>query len=121
MDDDPTTTDPNHYRVLWENPRVRVLEYSDSPGESTHTHRHPDSVMVTLTGFDRRLTVGPTVRDVSLPPFLATWLPAQAHRGENVGSTETKVIFIELKESSGQPTIDGAAPIGPVGEFDADR
>ena len=32
MDDDPTTTDPNHYRVLWENPRVRVLEYSDMPG-----------------------------------------------------------------------------------------
>ncbi len=121
MDDDPITTDPNHYRVLWENPRVRVLEYSDMPGEATHPHRHPDSVMVTLTGFDRRLTVGEAVRDVSLPPFLAAWLPAQEHHGENVGTTETRVIFIELKEPTGQPTVDGDPPLGPVGPVTTDR
>ena len=28
----------------------------------------------------------------------AAWLPAQTHVGENVGTTETHVIFVELKD-----------------------
>ncbi len=31
--DDPTVTDPDLYRVIFENDRVRVLEYRDGPGE----------------------------------------------------------------------------------------
>jgi hypothetical protein len=42
---DPIVTDPEHYRVIFENERVRVLEYTDVPGDSTHVHEHPDSVM----------------------------------------------------------------------------
>jgi hypothetical protein len=29
---DPTTTDPDKYKVIFENERVRVLEYRDTPG-----------------------------------------------------------------------------------------
>ncbi|UMG93850.1 hypothetical protein [Nocardioides sp. TF02-7] len=29
---DPVVTNPEHYRVLFENERVRVLEYVDEPG-----------------------------------------------------------------------------------------
>ncbi len=28
---DPVATDPDHYKVIFENDRVRVLEYTDSP------------------------------------------------------------------------------------------
>jgi len=52
---DPTQTDPDEYKVVFENDRVRVLEYRDEPGQWTSPHEHPDSVMVTLSGFDRRL------------------------------------------------------------------
>lgn len=67
VDDDPTTTNPDHYRVLWENELVRVLEYTDTPGVQTTPHCHPNSVMVTLSSFDRRLTSGDRELDVSLP------------------------------------------------------
>jgi beta-alanine degradation protein BauB len=58
--------------VVFENDAVRVLEYRDTPGDRTHPHAHPDSVMVTLTGFRRRLVVGEQHRDVRpfTPPLL---------------------------------------------------
>jgi quercetin dioxygenase-like cupin family protein len=112
MSDDPTETNPDHYKVVFENERVRVLEYNDAPGDRTTPHSHPDSVMVTLSDFDRKLTVGEQSRDVSLRAGLANWLPAQAHMGENVGSTPTHVIFVELKEPGPTPS-SGESVLGP--------
>lgn len=99
MTDDPTRTDPDKYKVIFENDRVRVLEYRDEPGQSTSPHRHPDSVMYTLSSFDRKL-VGEDGqgREVTLEPGEVRWLDAQVHSGENVGSTPTHVLFVELKD-----------------------
>ena len=96
-DDDPVTTNPEHYRVVFENDLVRVLDYLDEPGESTTPHVHPNSVMVTMTEFQRRLTTGGGERDVALPAGRVLWLPAQRHAGENIGSTPTHTILVELK------------------------
>lgn len=97
MEQDPTTTDPHLYQVVFENERVRVLEYRDHPGDETHRHHHGDSVMVTLSAFKREITVDDTVRPVELPAHHVQWVPAQEHVGHNVGTTETHVLFIELK------------------------
>jgi hypothetical protein len=107
---DPVETDPELYKTIFENDRVRVLEYRDRPGDSTHPHRHPDSVMVTLSGFRRRVHAGDQEVVVDLPAFQARWVGAQAHTGENVGTTETHSIFVELKEPS-PSTSDGK--LGP--------
>ncbi|HEX6871986.1 MAG TPA: cytoplasmic protein [Micromonosporaceae bacterium] len=97
MSQDPAETNPDLYKIVFENDRVRVLEYRDQPGERTTPHRHPDSVMVTLSGFERRLTVGDQVVEVRKSAHEVGWLPAQTHVGENIGSTGTHVIFVELK------------------------
>ena len=96
---DPTSTDPDKYKVIFENDRVRVLEYRDEPGQATRPHEHPDSVMYTLSSFDRRL-VGEdgAARDVRLAAGEVRWLDAQAHSGQNIGQTATHVLFVELKE-----------------------
>jgi len=97
---DPTTTDPDKYKVILENDRVRVLEYRDEPGQKTSPHEHPDSLMYTLSSFQRRLIGGSgESRDVALEPGEVRWLDAQTHSGENIGSTPTHVLFVELKES----------------------
>ena len=109
---DPTVTDPDKYRVVFENDRVRVLEYRDEPGAQTRPHEHPDSVMVTLSGFDRRLVAADgEARDVTLEPGQVRWLDAQTHSGENTGETPTHVVFIELKEAG---PARGDASLGPV-------
>jgi quercetin dioxygenase-like cupin family protein len=100
MNLDPVETNPDHYRVVFENDRVRVLEYTDRPGERTSPHVHPDSVMHTLSSFRRRLHSSDAHRDVEMPAGLTGWLPAQQHAGENIGDTPTHVLFVELKEGS---------------------
>ncbi len=42
--DDAVKTDPDKYKVVLENERVRVLEYRDKPGQKTKMHTHPDFV-----------------------------------------------------------------------------
>jgi quercetin dioxygenase-like cupin family protein len=109
--DDPTRTDPDKYKVIFENERVRVLEYRDEPGQATSPHRHPDSVMYTLSSFERKLVDGDGgSREVTLEAGEVRWLDAQVHSGENVGSTPTHVLFVELKDA-GQTSDD--APLGP--------
>ena len=108
---DPVATNPQHYRVLFENERVRVLEYTDLPGDRTTEHEHPDSVMVTLSSFRRRLHAGDASRDVEIATGFAGWLPAQRHSGENIGASRTHAVFVELK--GGGPTGPVAAGLGP--------
>jgi len=113
MSHDPTVTDPSLYKVIFENDRVRVLEYRDQPGDRTHTHRHPDSVMVTLSAFLRLVTAGDRSVDVELPAGEARWLGAQEHSGENTGDSVSHAIFIELKEPGPAPVPTVDAPLGP--------
>jgi quercetin dioxygenase-like cupin family protein len=106
MNLDPVQTNADHYKVLFENDRVRVLEYTDAPGEKTTPHAHPDSVMYTLSSFSRRLVSGEIQREVSMEAGTAGWLPAQEHHGENIGETPTHVLFVELKEASADSSRD---------------
>lgn len=98
---DPVVTNPEHYRVLFENDRVGVLEYVDEPGDRTTPHEHPDSVMYTLSSFHRRLYADEGERDVEIASGTTGWLPAQRHAGHNIGETATHVIFVELKDGLG--------------------
>jgi len=121
MSQDPVTTNPEHYQVVFENDRVRVLEYTDQPGDVTTPHRHPDSVMYTLSSFRRRLVSGDLEREVAMEAGTSGWLPAQEHHGENIGETPTHVIFVELKEelSDSPAAVRGAGEPGPLGPTDA--
>ena len=108
---DPVQGNPSLYRVVLENDRVRVLEYRDRPGDRTTPHEHSDSVMITLSAFDRRLHQGDRTMDVSLEAGEARWNPAQWHAGENIGTTETHVLFVELKEpAASAPMADTLGP-----------
>lgn len=100
---DPVDTNPGSYAVVFENDRVRVLDYRDVPGHRSVPHEHPDSVMVTLSSFRRRLIAGDRQVDVELPSGAVRWLGAQGHSGE------------ELKEPAPVPR-EGAPPLGPSGD-----
>ena len=94
---DPVVTDPGLYRCVFENDRVRVLEYRDQPGDRTSPHNHPDMVMIPLATFRRRLTMGDRSVEVEKVAHEPAWVPATAHIGENIGTTPSHVLFVELK------------------------
>ncbi len=111
---DPAKTDGDKYKVVLENERVRVLEYRDKPGDKTTMHQHPDFVLHALAPFKRKLTLpGGKVLMREFKPGDVMWSPAQQHIGENIGTTDTHVMIIELKEpsasASAAPASQGAA------------
>jgi hypothetical protein len=110
---DPTVSNPDLYHLIFENDRIRVLEYKDRPGDSTTPHLHPDSVMYTLSSFKRRLASGSREVDVKIDAGSGRWLDAHQHSGLNIGDTETHVIFVELKEPN--PAISPAPSDSPLG------
>jgi beta-alanine degradation protein BauB len=83
-----------------------------APGDRTSPHRHPDSVMYTLSAFERRLIHGDQQRDVQLQAGRVNWIAAQEHSGENIGTTESHSIFVELKEPppASPPTASQLSP-----------
>ncbi|MEV6824726.1 cytoplasmic protein [Amycolatopsis sp. NPDC051102] len=114
MTGDPADTNPELYRVVFENERVRVLEYRDGPGDRTAPHRHPDTVMLTLSAFRRRISAGGREVQVDLPAGAVRWVAAQEHSGENIGETPTHSFFVELKEPRPGGAVAGTA-LGPGG------
>jgi quercetin dioxygenase-like cupin family protein len=95
---DAATTDPDKYHVVLDNEHVRVLDYTDRPGQKTALHYHPDFVLHALGPFERRLHFADgTSRVVSFRGGETVFMPAQTHAGENIGTTDTHVLIVELK------------------------
>jgi quercetin dioxygenase-like cupin family protein len=95
---DPVQTDGDKYTVLLDNDQVRVLAYTDQPGQKTQQHRHPPFVLYALAPFRRTLTLADG-RVVSRE-FRAgdvMFSNGETHIGHNTGSTVTRVLMVELK------------------------
>jgi hypothetical protein len=102
---DPTSTDGDKYKVLLENEKVRVLAYSDQPGQKTQQHLHPTFVVYAVAPFKRRLTLsdGRTLtREFKAGDVL--YSNGEAHIGENIGDTPTQVIMVEIKGAKAVPS-----------------
>jgi beta-alanine degradation protein BauB len=108
MSVDPVEANPHHYSVIFENDRVRVLHYQDGPGDRTEPHEHPDTVMISLSGLERRLNGD---GDVRISADEVHWLDAQEHASESIGTT---ALFVELKEGRSQESDHPVLPaLGP--------
>ena len=95
---DPVVTDGDKYKTILENDNVRVLEYTDSPGGKTNRHHHPDFVLYALGPFKRRLTFGDGKQiEREFKKGEVMWMKDQIHIGENIGTTETHVLIVEVK------------------------
>lgn len=101
MNQDPSVTDSDKYKVVFENESVRVLDYTDKPGDKTNIHHHPNSVMYFLSSFRRQIAANGKTIIVEGKAGTVAWLKEQDHVGENIGDTDTHVLLVELKEPNG--------------------
>jgi quercetin dioxygenase-like cupin family protein len=97
---------PENHQLLLENDQVRVLDTRISPGATTplHTHRWPSTLyIIQWSAFVRRDPSGQVLLDsreanLSLAPGTAVWsAPLPPHTLENVGTTEIRVLSVEIK------------------------
>ena len=82
-------------RVVFENDRVRLLEYRGKPGDKTAMHSHPDLLAYALSGGSFKFTVpdGQTF-DVELKAGDAMFAEASPHATEQTGSSEVHVLLL---------------------------
>jgi len=95
---DPVSVDPGHYKVLLDNVRVRVIEYSAGPGDKTPMHSHPDYVTYGLAGGKTKFSYpnGKTA-EVESQTGGVVWHKAETHAGEVTGGAAIRVLIVELK------------------------
>ncbi len=83
---DPAKVDPAHYKVIFNNSQVRILDVRQKPGDKAPMHSHPNHVVYALTGETLKFTLpdGKT-NTVTFSAGQATWRNAETHTVENVG------------------------------------
>jgi quercetin dioxygenase-like cupin family protein len=95
---DPTKVDPAHYKVILDNPSVRVLRITYAPGAKSKMHEHPDAMVVVLsTGKMSFATPDGKTEERELPKDSAMYTPAGTHLPSNIGKTTMDAILVEFK------------------------
>jgi quercetin dioxygenase-like cupin family protein len=95
---DPVKLAPEIYKVLLENDLVRVLEIHLKPGGHSPMHSHPAYIAYALTDSKVRFTLADgKTKELEMKAGEAAWSDAESHAVDNIGSTEARVLNIELK------------------------
>ena len=89
---------PNH-KLLMENALVRVFEIRMAPGTAEARHRHERGLTIALSDYENETTAYPSGQvSRSRTRFgEVRWAEPVVHEARNVGSTEQRVIRIEIK------------------------
>jgi uncharacterized protein (TIGR02246 family) len=95
---DPIAVDPAHYKVAFENDKVRVLRITYGPKEKSVMHSHPEGVVVFLNDINGRFKMPDgSTRDMQVKAGTVSWTDAETHEPENLGNKPFEVIQVELK------------------------
>jgi quercetin dioxygenase-like cupin family protein len=96
---------PASHKILLENEKVRVYEFTSKPGEKVGMHSHPAHVVYFLDAGKVRFTFpdGKT-SDLDVQKGGVRYADPVTHALENVGTTEVHAIIVELKgEKAAKP------------------
>lgn len=89
----------DHYKVIAENDRVRVLEYRGAPGSRTEMHGHPNVIAYAVTDAKARFhNPDGSSMDIELAAGTGMETPPFEHSTENTGDAEAVVVLVEMKE-----------------------
>jgi quercetin dioxygenase-like cupin family protein len=95
---DATKADPNHYKVEFENSRVRVVRAKYGPHEKSVMHSHPDLVAIFQTDGRVKFTYpGGKTEERDMKAGTTLFTPAVTHLPENLTDGDMEIILVELK------------------------
>jgi len=101
---DPTKVDAKHYKVEFQNSRVRIVRAHYGPHEKSVMHSHPDLVAIFQTNGRVKFTYpnGKT-EERDMKAGQALWTPATRHLPENLTGNDMEVVLVELKTTKRKP------------------
>ena len=95
---DPTKVDSKHYKVEFENSRVRIVRVHYGPHEKSVMHRHPDAIAIFQSDGKVKFTYpGGKTEEREMRAGQTLFTPAVRHLPENVTDNDMEVILVELK------------------------
>ena len=96
---DPVKVSPDHFTVLLENERVRVLDFHSKPGVKIPAHSHPAYISYSISGAGKTkfTSAEGKVKEQTAKTGQATWHEPETHASEYQGSGSTHVLLVELK------------------------
>ena len=100
LGEDAVTADPTHYKVEFENDKVRVIRITYGPGEKSVMHEHLRAgVTVSLTDSHTMMTLpdGTSTEDTGEAGVVA-WAEPSMHMPANVGDEPFELIYVEIKD-----------------------
>ena len=99
---DAAKVNPRSYKVVFENERLRVLEYLSRPGLGmcgNGRHTHPAHLSIPLTDSKVKVTTADgKVLVVQGKAGEMFWSPAETHTTENISGVNARAYMIELKD-----------------------
>jgi len=95
---DATKVDAKHYKVEFQNSRVRIVRAHYGPHEKSVMHSHPDLVAIFQADGRVKFTYpnGKT-EERDMKAGQALWTPATRHLPENLTDNDMEVILVEFK------------------------
>jgi quercetin dioxygenase-like cupin family protein len=95
---DAVKVDPQHYTVVSENSKVRILKVHYGAHEKSVMHSHPDAVAVFLNDSTVQFSHPDGKKDnASFKAGDTLFTPAGTHLPENTGNNAMELILVELK------------------------
>lgn len=95
---DAARVDPEHYKVVVDNDKVRVLRINYEPGEESVMHTHPEGVVVFMSDTKGKMkTESGESMDMVMKKGDVIWTEQAKHQPKNAGNDPFEVIQIELK------------------------
>src|SRR5947199_9804123 len=96
---DPVKVAPDHFKVLLENERVRVLDFHTAAGVKIPKHSHPAYISYSISGAGRTkfTSADGKVTEAPAKTGQATWHEPETHASEYQGTGSAHVLLVELK------------------------
>jgi quercetin dioxygenase-like cupin family protein len=111
---DATKVDSKHYKVEFENSRVRIVRVHYGPHEKSVMHRHPDAIAIFQSDGKVKFTYpGGKTEEREMKAGQTLFTPAVRHLPENLTDNDMEVILVELKTSRRKPAAKPASTTTP--------
>ena len=98
---DPLKVDANHYRLDFENERVRVIRLTLKADEAVPMHDDVDAMAVCIQECHLRFTEpAGRIQDVHMETGETRWLWGDTHSAKNLNTQPMEMVFIEMKAAN---------------------
>jgi hypothetical protein len=103
---DAVQSQPQNYRVAFENDKLRVLDYNGRPGMGVcgdGMHSHPAHLTILLSTGKVRIKTPDGKVEVhgDVPVGAVFWSDGETHEVENISASNIRLLLIEFKSTRG--------------------